>query len=84
MAFSRKFLLKRVKEVNEIYMNHSKRGLSNEYIYRNYIRNVFHISRSTFYEYLTIPYAKEIKEIENKEKEQPKSFDDNKTDNLNT
>ena len=69
MAFSRKNLLLRVKEVNEMYKEKAKIGLSTEYIYRNFIEPVFHISRSTLYEYLAIPYERQLKEIEAREVE---------------
>lgn len=69
MPYTRKYFLQRVKEVNEIYIEQSKRGLFNEYIYRHFIRNRFHISRTTFYQYLTIPYASELKKIEQRERE---------------
>jgi len=50
--------LKKVKEVNEIYLEHSRRGASPGYIYRCYIRDQFYISRRTFFRYLTIPYKR--------------------------
>lgn len=59
----RKNYLLRVKEVNEIYMKHYKRGIFVEHIYRDYIRNQFYISRSTFYSYLSVPYKKELEEL---------------------
>lgn len=69
MAYTRKNFLLRVKEVNEIYLEQSHRGLRNEYIYAHFIRNRFHISRTTFYQYLTIPYNAELKWIERCEAE---------------
>lgn len=53
------FLLK-VKAVNEIYLEYSKKGVSSGYIYKTYIQHQFFISRATFYAYLQIPYKKEI------------------------
>ena len=67
MAYTRKYFLNRVKAVNEIYTQNTKRGASNEWIYEHLIKDVFHISRSTFYDYLTIPYAAQLKEIERAE-----------------
>lgn len=68
MAFSRKNMLLRVKEVNELYVEKSKLGLSTEFIYRTFIAPRFHISRSTLYEYLAIPYERQLKEIFEREK----------------
>ena len=67
MAYNRKNLLEKVKAVNEVYIEHSARGVSNEYIFNNYIKNRFYISRTTFYEYLTIPYMVELRKIEDDE-----------------
>lgn len=67
MAFSRKNMLLRVKEVNELYVEKAKIGLSTEFIYRTFIEPRFHISRSTLYEYLAIPYERQLKEISQRE-----------------
>ena len=69
MAYTKKYFLQRVREVNEVYLEHANRGLFNEDIYKHYIRDRFHISRTTFYEYLTIPYNAELKKIEQREAE---------------
>lgn len=63
MAYTRKYLLERVKEVNEVYVEKHRLGITNEFIYEHHIKDKFHISRTTFYNYLTIPYAKEMKNI---------------------
>ena len=68
MAFSRKNMLFRVKEVNELYLEKAKIGLTTEFIYRTFIEPRFHISRSTLYEYLAIPYDRQLKEIYQREK----------------
>lgn len=44
--------VKRVKEVNEIYDEYSKSGLSNRAIWRRYIWPVYGISEKTFYNYI--------------------------------
>ena len=68
MAFSRKNMLFRVKEVNELYVEKAKIGLTTEYIFRTFIKPRFHISRSTLYEYLAIPYDRQLREIAQREK----------------
>ena len=75
MAYSRKYFLQRVRKVNEVYKKWSKIGLSNEKIYKDHIKNQFDISRSTFYSFLTIPYEREIKKIEEIEQTQKSLFD---------
>ncbi|MBO7438964.1 MAG: hypothetical protein J6U21_04730 [Bacteroidales bacterium] len=67
MAYSSKYFLQRVKAVNESYKRWSDIGLSNEAIYLRHIRDSFHISRSTFYSYLAIPYARLLRDIESRE-----------------
>lgn len=42
----------RVKEVNEIYDQHSRSGLSNREILRRYIWPKYRISEKTFYNYI--------------------------------
>ena len=44
--------IKRVKEVNEIYDEYSKSGLSNRAIWRRHIWPVYGISEKTFYNYI--------------------------------
>ena len=61
-------MLFRVKEVNELYVEKAKIGLTTEFIYRTFIEPRFHISRSTLYEYLAIPYDRQLKEIYQREK----------------
>ena len=67
MAYTRKHLLQRIREVNEIYLREHERGVSNEYIYAHYIRNKYFISRATFYDYLRCPYERQIQELETRE-----------------
>lgn len=74
MAYTRKNLLLRVKEVNETFVAKQKIGLSTEYIYRHFIWPVYHISRSTLYEYLAIPYKTQLKEIERRETEEKRIY----------
>ncbi len=47
--------VKRVREVNRIYDEHVKSGLSNREIWRRYIYPVFGISERTYYNMLNAP-----------------------------
>ncbi len=60
--------LNRVKEVNEIYLFYHLKGAYNEYIYKNYIQDKFYISRSTFYNYLAVPYKQLIEQAKKQNK----------------
>ena len=64
----------RVKRINEIYIEQHKKGYSNEFIFREYIRDQFHVSRSTFYNYLATPYQAELKKIEEEHKKTPQNW----------
>lgn len=81
MAYNRKNFLLRVKEVNELYLEKQNSGLSTEYIYRHFIMPKYHISRTTLYEYLAIPYNAQLKAIERKAQADaqrcPRLFNDN-------
>lgn len=81
MAYNKKNFLLRVKEINEIYKRESAKGLFNEYIFVHFIKDQYHISRSTFYDFLTIPYERELKKVNEKEAEEkrinPTLFDFN-------
>jgi len=68
MAYNRKMFLKKVQKVNEVYLEYANKGISNKYIFENYIQDQFCISIATFYNYLTIPYVSELKQIELKTK----------------
>lgn len=64
MYTSRNFL-SRVVEIQDIVLEHSRRGSSNEWIFLNIIEPKYHISRSTYYNYLAINAKKLLKDIEN-------------------
>jgi len=66
MAYRRENYLNRVKKVNEVYIPLARKGIPNETIFREHIQRQFDISRSTFYEYLTIPYTTELEKIRSK------------------
>lgn len=60
MAYNQRYYLTRVVQIQDIVLEHQKKGVTQEWTYRNVIRPQFHISRSTFYNYLAIsaPRAK--------------------------
>ena len=68
MAYNRKNLLLKVKAVNEIFIKYKRLGCSSINIYNLYIKDTFLISYSTFNTYLSIPYKKQLAEIEEKER----------------
>lgn len=66
MAYNRKFYLRRVLEaqifVRRIQKEH--RGLPMAVIYREYVKNKFHISKSTFDRWMEEPAALELARLE--------------------
>lgn len=74
MAYSKKYFLEKVRKVNEIYDAYAKQGYSNEWIYRNKIKEQFYISRSTFYVYLLIDWQAGLDGLQREEEQQPTLF----------
>ena len=70
MAYNRKNHLKTVLFVQEFYLEQNKKGIPNTRIIEDLKLHNIHISQSTFYDYLTIPAKKQIKELQRKEKQQ--------------
>ena len=68
MAYNRKNKLLQVQKVIEIYQREKRDGVTTRHIYRNCIFPIYPISVSTFYNYLTIPVTKLLKEIEGTKK----------------
>jgi len=64
MAYSNHNHLTRVKEIQDIYLKFRDTGISGEYIYQKYIKPVYHISRGTFYRYLSINARKKLREFD--------------------
>ncbi len=67
MTYNRKFFLQRVVEVQELAWSHIKRGVTQKYVYDNYIKSDYKISYSTFSNWMGIPAKAELKKIEEKE-----------------
>jgi hypothetical protein len=54
--------LLRIKSIVDEYKKHEHPGVSSAYIWRNYIFPVWHISLTTFYDYLSTPVDRLLKE----------------------
>lgn len=70
MGYNKRNLLIKIIEVQNIYVEHSKRGATGKWIFNELIHPKFRISRATFYNYLGTNAKKELKELDanNKEK----------------
>lgn len=71
MAYCRRFFLRRVFSaqlyVREIQERH--KGLPMTEIYRRYVKDKYHISKSTFDRWMEIPAARELEKIEKENKD---------------
>jgi len=58
--------LRKVKLVVDLYKRHKRFGYSDAFVYREYVNPTYPMSLSTFYEYLSIPIDKLLKDEKNK------------------
>ncbi|WP_288258961.1 hypothetical protein [uncultured Bacteroides sp.] len=63
-GYNRRNFLLRVKDIQDIYLQHHARGCTDKFIYQNHIYPTYKIGRTTFYNYLATPAVKELKELE--------------------
>lgn len=63
MAYNRKNLLRRIIDIQEIYLLH-RDDHTDKWILENKVQPIYHISRAAFYSYLKINAKKELKDIE--------------------
>ena len=66
MAYNNKKFLKKVLEIQEIYLRYSNRGHTGTWIYDNLIAPNYHISRRTLSNYLGMNARKELREAASK------------------
>ena len=64
MAYNRRYFLERVIEIQDIVKREKKRGSYQVWIYENLIKDQFHISVSTFNNYLGINARRELAKLE--------------------
>lgn len=65
MAYNNENQLRRIIDVQEVYLKHHRDGVSDIFIYRNYIKPVFHISVRTFRTYLATNAKFQLKQLLN-------------------
>lgn len=68
MTYNKKNRLKRIVAIQEITLEHTNRGVTQQYVYKNVIKPKYCISQSAFYNYLSTPAKKQLKEMEEKER----------------
>ncbi len=70
MAYNRRNILKRIVDIQNTVLEHTCKGVSQEWVFNNIIAPNYHISRSTFYSYLSVNAKMELRKIEKIEKMQ--------------
>jgi len=76
MAYTRKNLLERIIDIQNIYLHYKDVGLTPTKIFTEHIKPTYRISRATYYNYLGTNAKKELKDLKQAEKAQQKLFDD--------
>lgn len=74
MAYNKENKYKQMIQVQSVFKEHNKPGMSIEYIFREFIKNRFHISRRTFITYINTPAESNLNEILKKKAEMPKQM----------
>jgi hypothetical protein len=64
MSYNRVNILRRIVEIQEITLRHTRRGVSQEWVYVHEIYPRFLISRATYYDYLATPAKMELRRLE--------------------
>lgn len=69
MAYNKRNLLNKIQEIQDIVSREYDRGVPYTYIYRNLIEKQYHISYSTFNNYLSCKVKEELEKLDRKESE---------------
>lgn len=63
MAYTRKNLLLKIIDIQNITLEETKKGATQESVFNNLIYPKYLISKRTYYRYLSVNARKEIKEL---------------------
>lgn len=64
MAYNRRNFLTRIAKVQEITLEHTHKGVNQEWIYANLVYPNYTISRRTYYNWLGVNARQELKKLE--------------------
>lgn len=71
MGYNRKNILARIIAVQQLVKEYQRKGVTQEFVYREFVYPRYYISRRTFYEYLGTSSPKtELERIEKEESQQ--------------
>lgn len=74
MSYNRKNILQRMIDIQNTVLDHTQRGVTQEWIYEHEIYPVYKISRRTFYSYLNTNAKAELKKLNRVETMQASLF----------
>lgn len=69
MAYCKRNLLMKIIEIQDIVLKENRRGIFQKHTYESLIKNTYHISYSTFNNYLARNAKKELADLDNRSKE---------------
>lgn len=75
MAYNKKNLLRKIVEIQTLVLAAKKSGATQVWIYRNLISTQYHISESTFNNYLSINAKRELEIIDKLEEVKQKQLE---------
>ena len=73
MGYNRRNILKRIVEIQNITLEHTKRGATQKWVYEHVVYPRFLISPSTYNSYLAVNAKAELKKLEEAEAADRKS-----------
>jgi len=63
MAYNRENFLRRVIDIQDITLQHTQRGVTQKYVYENYIKDQFRICKSSFDKYMCLNARRELRTL---------------------
>lgn len=67
MAYTKKNVLMKIVDIQNITLEYQQKGVSQKWIYENVIYPNYRISRTTYYAYLNTPAKRLLRELEKNE-----------------
>jgi len=64
VAYNKKNKLTVIIEIQELTLEHTRRGVTQEWLFRNMIRPTYRISKRTYYSYLSCNAKRELNKME--------------------
>lgn len=63
MAYNRINLLERIVDIQQITLEHTAKGVTQQWVYTNIIKPVYKLSKATYYNYLRQNAKAELKKL---------------------